>query len=51
MSSFVGGGALSSNCAKRSGCKNGRVSIDATGRIVNLHVVSSLPTGFVARTV
>ena len=51
MSSFVGIGAFNSNCAKRSGCTNGRVSIDATGLMVSLHVVSSAPDGFVARTV
>jgi hypothetical protein len=51
ISSFFGTGALTSNGANRSGCTNGLVSIDATGRIVNLDVVSSVPDGFVARTV
>lgn len=51
ISSFVGGGALTSNFLKLSGSTNGRVSIDDVGRIVNSHDVSSLPTGFVALTV
>jgi hypothetical protein len=51
MSSLVGGGALISSGASFSGAMNGRVSIDGVGRMVSLHEVSSLPTGFVARTV
>jgi hypothetical protein len=50
-SSFFGTGAFNSSGTKRSGCTNDRVSTDATGRIVSLHVVSSVPDGFVARTV
>jgi hypothetical protein len=51
ISSFVGTGAFNSNGAIRSGCTIGRVSTDAVGRIVNLDVVSSVLTGFVARAV
>jgi hypothetical protein len=50
-SSLLGGGALISSGANFSGAMNGRVSIDGVGRMVSLHEVSSLPTGFVARTV
>ena len=50
-SSLVGGGALTSSGANFSGATNGRVSIAGVGRMVSLHDVSSLPTGFVARTV
>ena len=53
FSSFVCGPEYGrfSNGRKRSASMNGRVSIDATGRTVNVHDVSSLPTGLIAQTV
>lgn len=50
-SSFFGAGALTSNGAKCSGCMNDCVSIEGIGFTFNDVDVSSVPLGFVARTV
>jgi hypothetical protein len=49
MSSFVGTGAFTSNGP--AGCPAGPAGVGAAGRMVTLADVSSVPIGFVARTV
>ena len=49
ISSFVGTGAFTSNGPV--GCPDGPAAVGAAGRMVTLADVSSVPTGFVARTV
>jgi len=48
-SPFLGGGALTSNGPNCSGCDDGPFL--GVGLMVSLHVVSSLPNGFVARAI
>jgi hypothetical protein len=49
MSSFVGTGAFTSNGP--AGCPAEPAGVGAAGRMVTLAEVSSVPIGFVARTV
>ena len=50
-SSFFGVGAFTSSGPNCSGCADGPFFVAGAGLMVSLHVVSSVPDGFVARAV